>query len=88
MWECALLPRWLQHPDDPEATYEGGDEITRQALRAIFMEKVGNGQWNALYELGKPYRRLTDLFHFRAGVWATKDMESWVEERLAWAKII
>ncbi|KAF8962287.1 hypothetical protein BDZ97DRAFT_1120542 [Flammula alnicola] len=24
LWECALLPRWLQDPDDPESTYEGG----------------------------------------------------------------
>lgn len=84
MWECAFLPRWLQHPADPEATYEGGDEETRQALRAIFMDKVGNGQWAVLYELGKPFRQLCDRLHFRVGVWLS--LESWVDERLAWAK--
>ena len=29
LWECALLPRWLQDPGDPESTYEGGSEIGR-----------------------------------------------------------
>lgn len=84
MWECALLPRWLQRYDDSEGTYEGGDEVTKQALRAVFMDKVG--EWNVLYELGKPFRQLSDRLCFRVGVWASEDMESWFEERLTWAK--
>ena len=39
-----------------------------------------------VYELGKPFRLLSDRFCFRVGVWASECMESWVEERLAWAK--
>jgi len=60
--------------------------VTKQALRAVFMDKVGNGPWNVLYELGKHFRQLSDRLRFRVGAWASKDMESWVEERLAWAK--
>ncbi|EDR02794.1 uncharacterized protein LACBIDRAFT_308055 [Laccaria bicolor S238N-H82] len=88
LWECALLPRWLQHPADPEATYEGGDEATRQPLRTTFMDKVGSGQWNVLYELGKPFRQLSDRLCYNVGSFklASEFMESWVEERLAWAK--
>ncbi|KIK00510.1 hypothetical protein K443DRAFT_665055 [Laccaria amethystina LaAM-08-1] len=86
LWECALLPRLLQHSDDPEATPEGGDDVTRQALRAVFMDKVANGQWNVLCELGKPFRQLSDRLSFRVDVWASEYMESWVEERLVWAQ--
>jgi len=85
LWECALLPRWLQDPDDPEATYEGGSAENRQTLRARFLEKVGN-DWKVLYEQGKPFRMLRDRLHFQVGVWASDDMEEWVDERLAWAK--
>lgn len=60
--------------------------MTRQALRAVFMDKVGNGQWNVLYELEKPFRQLSDRLCFRVGVWASEYMESWVDERLSWAK--
>lgn len=47
LWECALLPRWLQDIDDPESTYEGGSAKSRQILRARFLEKVDNecGKW-------------------------------------------
>jgi hypothetical protein len=60
--------------------------VTRQALRAVFMDKVANGQWNVLCELGKPFRQLSDRLSFRVDVWASEYMESWVEERLVWAQ--
>jgi hypothetical protein len=40
LWECALLPRRLQDPDDPESKYEGGSAESRQTLRARFLEKL------------------------------------------------
>ncbi|KIK01965.1 hypothetical protein K443DRAFT_659857 [Laccaria amethystina LaAM-08-1] len=52
------------------------------------MDKVGSGKWSALYDLGKPFRQLSDRWHFRVGAWASEDMESWVEERLSGQKII
>ena len=85
LWECALLPRWLQDPDDLESSYEGGSAEIRQTLRARFLEKVGN-EWKVLYEQGKPFRLLCDRLQFQVGVWASDDMEAWVDERLAWAK--
>jgi len=86
LWECALLPRWLQDPDDPESTYEGGSAESRQTLRTLFLEKVGNDEeWKMLYELGKPFRLLSDRLHLQVGVWASDDLEAWVDERLAWA---
>jgi len=86
LWECAFLPRWLQDPDDPESTYEGGSAESRQTLRALFLEKVGNKVWKMLYEQGKPFRLFRDRLQFQVGVWASDDMEAWVDERLAWAK--
>lgn len=85
LWECAVLPRWLQDPDDPESTYEGGSTASRQALRALFLEKVGNVEWKKLYEWGKPFRLFSDRLDFQVGVWASEGMEAWVDERLAWA---
>jgi hypothetical protein len=87
LWECALLPRWLQDPDDPESTYEGGSAESRQTLRALFLEKVENEEWKVLYEQGKPFRLLSDRLSFQVGVWASNAMEVWVDERLAWAKL-
>ena len=85
LWECALLPRWLIDPDDPESSYEGGSAESRHKLRARFLEKVGN-EWKVLYEQGKSFRLFCDRLQFQVGVWASDDMEAWVDERLAWAK--
>jgi hypothetical protein len=57
LWESALLPRWLGDPDDPESTFEGGSSESRQTLRALFFDRVGHGEWRALYENGKPFLR-------------------------------
>ncbi len=86
LWECALIPRWLQHPDDEESSYEGGSAESRQTLRALFLEKVGNEEWKVLCERGKPFRRLSGRLIFQVLVWASDDMEAWVDERLEWSK--
>lgn len=52
----------------------------------LFMEKVGDEEWKMLYEQGKPFRLLSDRLHFQVGVWASDEMEAWVDERRAWAK--
>lgn len=85
LWECALLPRWLQDPDDPESSHEGGSAESRQVLRAKFLEAMGSeeGEWRSLYEKGKPFRAFTYRLMFQVGVWAC--IEEWVDERLVWA---
>ena len=85
LWQCALIPRWLQHPDDPEASYEGGSADERQPLRAIFLENITNEEWHAAYENGRPFRILADRLMFQVGVWASDTSEQWVNERLAWS---
>jgi hypothetical protein len=83
LWECALLPRWLQDPDDPESSYEGGSAESRQTLRALFLEKVENGEWRAFYEKGKPFRLLCDRLQFKFRVWASEDMRNgWMRDLL------
>lgn len=86
LWECALLPRWLQDPEDPESSCEGGSAESKQILRELFLEKTGNEEWKMLYEQGKPFRLLSDRLEFQVAVWASDDMEAWVDERLTWAK--
>ncbi len=88
LWECALLPRWLQDPDDPEGSYEGGPAEDRQVPREHFLKKVQhlNEEWGMLHERGKPFRMLCDRLNFDVNVWATSDMEAWVDKMLAWAK--
>jgi len=86
LWECALVPRWLLDPDDDdESMYEGGSAESRQPLRELFLEKV-NEEWKVLYEQGKPFRRLSFRLRLQVFCWSQKDMEEWVDERLAWAK--
>ncbi|KAF8812755.1 hypothetical protein BYT27DRAFT_7086344 [Phlegmacium glaucopus] len=86
LWECALLPRWLQDLDDPEGMYEGGSLECRQTLRTRFLDKIGDGEWRTVYESGRPYRLLGDHLFWQIAVWADRGMEQWVNERLSWAK--
>jgi hypothetical protein len=86
LWECALLPRWLQDPDDPEGMYEGGSLACRQTLRTRFLDKVGDGEWRRVYESGRPFRLLRNHLCWQMTVWATEEMKEWVNERLSWAK--
>ncbi|KAG2131956.1 hypothetical protein BD769DRAFT_1354918 [Suillus cothurnatus] len=90
LWDCAVIPRWLQDADDPESSYEGGTSEERGVLRAVFLSvmegSVRYPEWREAYELGRPFRRLTDLLCFQVNVWASNDREIWVDKRLEWAK--
>jgi hypothetical protein len=86
LWECALLPRWLQDPDDPESSFEGGSPKERCILRTVFLQHIEDVEWCAAYNHGKPFRQLTDRLHFQVGLWASADMKAWIDKRLDWAK--
>ncbi|KIJ33770.1 hypothetical protein M422DRAFT_264228 [Sphaerobolus stellatus SS14] len=90
LWECAVIPRWLQPPDDPESSYEGGPAESRIALRAQFLDTVDKsnlgGEWRKAYELGRPFRELPSRLRYQVNVWASDSLEEWVDERLEWAK--
>ncbi|KAG1763962.1 hypothetical protein EDD22DRAFT_473558 [Suillus occidentalis] len=90
LWECAVIPRWLQDADDPESSYEGGTSEQRNVLRAVFLstmeESARYPEWREAYDLGRPFRRLTDMLQFQVNVWASNDQEMWVDQRLEWAK--
>ncbi|KIK34445.1 hypothetical protein CY34DRAFT_812902 [Suillus luteus UH-Slu-Lm8-n1] len=90
LWECAVIPRWLQHVHDPESSYEGGTSKQRKVLRAVFLsameESARYPEWREAYDMGRPFRRLADLLHFQVNVWASNYQETWVDKRLEWAK--
>lgn len=90
LWECAVIPRWLQDADDPESSYEGGTSEERNVLRAAFLSAMEGSarypEWREAYDMGRPFRRLTDLLSFQVSVWASNDCEIWVDERLEWAE--
>jgi hypothetical protein len=85
-----VIPRWLQDADDPESSYEGGTSEERGVLRAVFLSAMEGSvrypEWREAYELGRPFRRLTDLLCFQVNVWASNNHEIWVDQRLEWAK--
>ncbi|KAG2363058.1 hypothetical protein BDR07DRAFT_1609037 [Suillus spraguei] len=68
LWECAVIPRWLQDANDPESSYEGGTK------------------WKEAYDMGRPFRRPTDMLCFQVNVWASNDRNIWADELLEWAK--
>jgi len=90
LWECAVIPRWLQDADDPESSYEGGSGEIRSVLRAAFLSAMEESdrypEWRDAYDMGRPFRRFTDMLAFQVNVWASKDLDIWVDERLEWAK--
>ncbi|KAG1758641.1 hypothetical protein EDD22DRAFT_909745 [Suillus occidentalis] len=90
LWECAVIPRWLQDADDPESSYEGGTSEERNVLRATFLSTMEKSEqypeWREAYGMGRPFRRLTELLCFQVNVWASNDYEIWVDKHLEWAK--
>ncbi|KAG2354397.1 hypothetical protein BDR07DRAFT_1454139 [Suillus spraguei] len=82
LWECAVIPRWLQDTDDPESSYESGTSEERNLLHTTFLSAM-EGE---AYDMGRPLRRLTDLLCFQVNVWASNYQDIWVDERLEWAK--
>ncbi|KAG1751905.1 hypothetical protein EDB19DRAFT_1674474 [Suillus lakei] len=80
-WECAVIPPWLQDADDPESSYEGGTSEERNVLRAAFLS-VMEGE---AYDMGRLFRRLTDLLCFQVNVWTSNEHNIWVDERVEWA---
>ncbi|KAI6028995.1 kinase-like domain-containing protein [Pisolithus marmoratus] len=87
LWECAVIPAWLQDPDDYEGGYEGGPAEDRGVLREIFWKVMDSGEWNMLYEHGKLFRHFRLRLSLQVGPWASEGMEEWVDKRLAWAKL-
>ncbi|KAG2352776.1 hypothetical protein BDR07DRAFT_1212766, partial [Suillus spraguei] len=90
LWECAVIPRWLQDAGDPESSYEGGTSEERNVLRTTFLSAMEGSalypEWREAYDMGRPFRRLTDMLHFQVNVWASDAGDIWVDERLEWAK--
>jgi hypothetical protein len=76
--------------EDPESSYEGGTSKQRKILRAVFLsvmeESARYPEWREAYDLGRPFRWLTNLLHFQVNVWASNYQEKWVDKRLEWAK--
>ena len=46
-----------------------------------------SGEWWLAYTKGRPFRLLVDRLTFQVNVWASKSLESWVDNRLTWAKL-
>lgn len=40
LWEYAVIPRWLQHTDDPESNYQGETSEERNILRTTFISAM------------------------------------------------
>lgn len=85
LWECAVVPGWLLHLDDPESKYEGGSNEDRAHLLEVFWKTMDDTEWREAHERGKPFRRFTDRLSFSAAVWAMGGGEKWVDDRLGWA---
>ncbi|KAJ7929011.1 hypothetical protein B0H13DRAFT_2542885, partial [Mycena leptocephala] len=63
LWDCAYIPRWLQDPNEWDATYEGGAAEDRKPLRELFLKKIEQcdptGEWIRALERGRPFREFT-----------------------------
>ncbi|KAI6156163.1 hypothetical protein EDD17DRAFT_1627753, partial [Pisolithus thermaeus] len=53
LWECTIIPTWLQDPNDQEGSYEWGPAEDREKLHKIFWKIMDSNEWSALYEHGK-----------------------------------
>lgn len=86
LWMCAELPHWL---DDTE----GGDkEENREKahLRLVFQDAIrregeAGVEWISLYEQGQWFREFGNIATYQVQVWASEEMEEWVDKRLDFA---
>jgi hypothetical protein len=86
LWMCTEIPHWL---DD----IEGGDEEENKEkahLREVFQDairregEVGE-EWISVCEQGQWFRKFGNITTHQVQVWASKEMEEWVDERLEFA---
>ncbi|KAI6020795.1 kinase-like domain-containing protein, partial [Pisolithus microcarpus] len=87
LWECAVIPAWLQDPNDQEGGCEGGFAEDREELREIFWKVMDSEEWSTLYEHGKLFRHFRLWLPLQVGSWASKYKEKRVDERLTWAEL-
>lgn len=91
LWNCALVPPWIQLPGDREACHAGGSVESRTALLSTFLDTVDSAdhgtEWREAYETGRPFRELFDFSIFPVNVWLVYKLERWVDKRLEWAKM-
>lgn len=86
LWMCAGWPHWLEE-------VEGGSKEQNQELehlRRVFDETIGAEgergiEWLAVAEQGRLFRDFGDMLTFQVLIWASKDMEKWVDRRLEFA---
>ncbi|KAF8530102.1 hypothetical protein BU17DRAFT_16779, partial [Hysterangium stoloniferum] len=85
LWECALIPRWLQPRGDREGANEGGTKKTRRILRELFLTRMPE-HWLDAYRCGRPFRLFRDQISTPFVCWAMERDERRVDELLSWAK--
>ncbi|KAI6146761.1 hypothetical protein BKA82DRAFT_4155572 [Pisolithus tinctorius] len=81
LWECAVIPAWIQDPEDQEGGYEGGPAEDREKLREIFCKVMDSREWSKLF------RHFRLWLSLQVSCWASEGMEEWVDKRLAWARL-
>jgi hypothetical protein len=87
VWDAASIPRFLLPGCDEFGFSEGGDDSEKEILLAVFLDTMRRvcPAWIEAEEKGRPFRELTKRHGYEARVWALPVLESWVDERLAWA---
>ncbi|KAI6146803.1 hypothetical protein BKA82DRAFT_32150 [Pisolithus tinctorius] len=87
LWECAVIPAWIQDLEDQEGGYEGGPAEDREKLHEIFCKVMDSREWGALYEQGKLFRHFRLWLSLQVACWASEGVEEWVDKRFAWARL-
>jgi len=87
LWMCARFPLWIAHHE----TDEKPEDKELAHLRGIFSEtvraqgKIGEDWLNASAK-GALFRNFAFLLDYQVHIWASPDMERWVDERLAFGE--
>lgn len=91
MWDCATVPRWILPSILEESSGLGLPQYAREVFHSYYIQVMSHidrsGEWHLAYTKGRPFRLLVDRLPFQIGVWDDESSESWVDNRLSWAKM-
>jgi hypothetical protein len=84
------VPSWIPDPDSDMKDWYGGTAEEQRTLWDAFHQTIDRydieGEWRRAYESGEPFRHLCGYLGLGIKPWSWPSTESWIEERLEWAK--
>lgn len=85
LWFAASVPDWIPDPDGDMASWYGGTSEDQRRVWDAFKAAMArcSEEWLKAEEHGRQFRDWKGYIGLGVELWASEDIEAWVDERLA-----